>query len=49
MKEKTFKDLGLDEGDNYLNQLILNYNLGEMGELTDILNEGNLNNGEENK
>ncbi len=29
MKEKTFKDLGLDEGDKYLNKISTEYDLGE--------------------
>lgn len=29
MKEKTFKDLGLDEGDNYLNKIYSEYDLGD--------------------
>lgn len=34
MKEKTFKDLGLDEGDKYLKNLSLEYDLGELSSLT---------------
>ena len=37
MKEKTFKDLGLDEGDKYLNKISEEYDLGE---LEDIFDEG---------
>lgn len=33
MKEKTFKDLGLDEGDKYLNKISLEYDLGELDNL----------------
>lgn len=33
MKEKTFKDLGLDEGDKYLNKLSTEYDLGELDKL----------------
>ena len=39
MKEKTFKDLGLDEGDKYLNKISLDYDLGDLGALSDILNK----------
>lgn len=34
MKEKTFKDLGLDEGDKYLKNLSLEYDLGDLASLT---------------
>lgn len=30
MKEKTFKDLGLDEGDKYLHKLGEEYDLGDL-------------------
>ena len=30
MKEKTFKDLGLDEGDKYLNKISSEYDLGDL-------------------
>ena len=33
MKEKTFSDLGLDEGDKYLNKLSTEYDLGELDKL----------------
>ena len=33
MKEKTFRDLGLDEGDKYLNKLSTEYDLGELDQL----------------
>lgn len=36
MKEKTFKDLGLDEGDKYLKQMSSEFDLGE---LENLLNE----------
>lgn len=35
MKEKTFKDLGLDEGDKYLKNLSLEYDLGNLSSLID--------------
>lgn len=37
MKEKTFKDLGLDEGDKYINKINLDFDLGRLGSLSDIL------------
>ena len=33
MKVKTFRDLGLDEGDKYLNKLSTEYDLGELDKL----------------
>lgn len=39
MKEKTFKDLGLDEGDEYLKRVSLDYDLGEFGSLSNILDD----------
>lgn len=36
MKEKTFKDLGLDEGDKYLKKISSEFDLGD---LEDILDE----------
>ena len=36
MKEKTFKDLGLDEGDKHLNKIGEEYDLGD---LTNILDD----------
>ena len=30
MKEKTFNDLGLDEGDKYLNKISREYDLGDL-------------------
>ena len=30
MKEKTFKDLGLDEGDKYLKKISSEFDLGEL-------------------
>lgn len=30
MKEKTFNDLGLDEGDKYLNKISSEYDLGDL-------------------
>ncbi len=39
MKEKTFKDLGLDEGDEYLKRISLDFDLGEFGSLSNILEE----------
>ena len=33
MKEKTFKDLGLDEGEKYLNKISSEYDLGELDKL----------------
>lgn len=33
MKEKTFKDLGLDEGEKYLNKISSEYDLGELDNL----------------
>ena len=33
MKEKTFKDLGLDEGDKYLKQISTEYDLGDLGNI----------------
>ena len=35
MKEKTFKDLGLDEGDKYLNQISTEYDLGDLEDILD--------------
>lgn len=35
MKEKTFKDLGLDEGDKYLNQIGEEYDLGDLNNILD--------------
>ena len=35
MKEKTFKDLGLYEGDKYLSKIASEYDLGELGNLLD--------------
>ena len=51
MKEKTFKDLGLDEGDKYLNKISLEYDLGELGNLNDVLEQDRKNSKEveENK
>lgn len=46
MKEKNLNDLGFDEDKKYLNKLLQEYDLGEMGELTDILNKGNYENEE---
>lgn len=43
MKEKTFKDLGLDKGDEYLEKIAEEYDLGE---LFDIL-AGKQEDGEE--
>ena len=42
MKEKTFKDLGLDEGDKYLNKISLEYDLGELDNLLGNLEDENL-------
>ena len=39
MKEKTFKDLGIDEGDEYLKRVSLDYDLGEFGSLSNILDD----------
>ena len=36
MKEKTFKDLGLDDGDKYLEQMV---SVLDLAGLEDILNE----------
>ncbi len=36
MKEKTFKDLGLDDGDKYLEQMV---GVLDLAGLEDILNE----------
>lgn len=33
MKEKTFKDLGLDEGDKYLKKIASEFDLGELDNL----------------
>ena len=33
MKEKTFRDLGLDEGEKYLNKISSEYDLGELDNL----------------
>lgn len=33
MKEKTFKDLGLDEGDKYLNEISTEYDLEEFNNI----------------
>ena len=49
MKEKTFKDLGLDEGDKYLNKISLEYDLGELGDLNDILEQDRKNSEEVEK
>lgn len=46
MKEKKLNDLGFDEDEKHLNELLLEYDLGKMGELTDILNKGNYENEE---
>ena len=35
MKEKTFKDLGLDEGDKYLNKISEEYDLGDFENILD--------------
>ena len=35
MKEKTFKDLGLDEGDKYLNKISEEYDLGDLANILD--------------
>ena len=35
MKEKTYKDLGLDEGDKYLNQISEEYDLGDLSNILD--------------
>ena len=35
MKEKTFKDLGLDEGDKYLNKISEEYDLGDFESILD--------------
>ena len=35
MKEKTFKDLGLDEGDKYLKKISSEFDLGELENLLD--------------
>lgn len=35
MKEKTFKDLGLDEGDKYLNKISNEYDLGDFENILD--------------
>ena len=42
MKEKTFKDLGLDEGDKYLNKISLEYDLGELDNLLGNSEDENL-------
>lgn len=39
MKEKTREDLGLDESDQYLKRISLDYDLGEMGDFSDIFEE----------
>lgn len=49
MKEKTFKDLGLDEGDKYLNKISLEYDLGELGDLNEMLEQNNNEKIEEDK
>lgn len=49
MKEKTLKDLGLDDNEQYLEKLTLDYDLGDFGDLSEILNKGNKNNEKENK
>ena len=33
MKEKTFKDLGLDEGDKYLEKISTEFDLGDLENL----------------
>lgn len=33
MKEKTFKDLGLDDGNNYLKKISTEFDLGELENL----------------
>lgn len=33
MKEKTFKDLGLDEGDKYLEKIGEEYNLDDLNDI----------------
>ena len=35
MKEKTFKDLGLDEGDKYLHEIGEEYDLGDLNNILD--------------
>jgi len=39
MKEKTFKDLGLDEGDKYLNKIYNEYDLGDFENILDDNND----------
>ena len=41
MKEKTFKDLGLDEGDKYLNKISEEYDLGEFADMFDDAKDDN--------
>ena len=39
MKEKTREDLGLDEGEEYLKQMSLEFDLGELGDFSNILDK----------
>ncbi len=49
MKSKTLKDLGIDNGDKYLGKLSTEYDLGELGDLSAILDDKKKNKEEDHK